>query len=202
MLARSLTFALLLVAPLVARAQTPTWEADPAHTHIGFSVRHLMISNVKGDFGKFKVKVDGDPKDPAKAVIDVTIEVASINTGIADRDKHLKSPDFFDVAKLPTITYKSRKIVKAGKNGLKVTGDLTLHGVTREVVLEAKDVVGPVKDPWGNQRLGLTASTKIDRRQFGLTWNKALETGGVVVGTDVTIQLEVELVQKVPPAAK
>jgi polyisoprenoid-binding protein YceI len=155
---------------------------------------------VKGDFTKYKAAITGDAKDAPKASLEVTIEVGSINTGVADRDKHLKSPDFFDVANFPTITFKSKKIVKAGKSGLKITGDLTIKGVTKEVVLEAKDVSAPVKDPWGNLRIGLTATTKIDRRQFGLTWNKALDAGGVVVGTDVHIVLEVELFQK--PAAK
>ncbi|HEY3355617.1 MAG TPA: YceI family protein [Polyangia bacterium] len=199
MLGRSVVLALVLAAPLAASAQAPAWEVDAAHTHIGFSVRHLMVSNVKGEFTKYKVKIDGDAKDAPKAGIDVAIDVASINTGVADRDKHLKSPDFFDAAKFPTITFKSKKITKAGK-GLKIAGVLTIRGVAKDVVLEAKDISGPIKDPWGNQRLGLTATTKIDRRQFGLTWNKALEAGGVVVGTDVNINLEIELMQKGQPA--
>ena len=198
MMRSTLAIALLLGAPAVALAQSPAWEADPAHTHIGFGVRHLMVSNVKGEFTKYKVRVTGEPKDPARAAIDVTIEAASINTGVADRDKHLRSPDFFDVAKYPTITFKSKKIARVGKNGLKVTGDLTIHGATREVVLEARDLAGPIKDPWGMSRLGLQASGLIDRRDFGLKWNKAIEAGGVVVGNEVRIALEVELVTKAP----
>jgi polyisoprenoid-binding protein YceI len=202
MIRHALIIAVLLSAPVAALAQAPAWEADPAHTHIGFSVRHLMVSNVKGEFAKHKVRVVGDPTDAARAQIDVTIDAASINTGVPDRDKHLKSPDFFDVAKYPTIVFKSKKIAKAGKSGLKVTGDLTMHGVTRELVLEARDLAGPIKDPWGLIRLGLQASGTIDRRDYGLKWNKAVEAGGLVVGNEVRIALEVELVQKAPEAAK
>jgi polyisoprenoid-binding protein YceI len=192
--------AVILGAPIAALAETATYEADSAHSHIGFSVRHLMLSNVKGEFTKYTVSVKGDPKDPTSAVVDVTIDTRSVNTSQAKRDEHLKSPDFFDVAKYPSMTFKSRKVVRAGKAGLRVTGDLTMRGATREVTLEVSGLVGPAKDPWGMTRVGLEATTTIDRRAFGLTWNKALEAGGVLVGNDVKIVLELELVQKAAPA--
>jgi polyisoprenoid-binding protein YceI len=191
---RALAMAALALLPASALAQAQSWAADPAHTHIGFGVRHMMVSNVKGEFTKHSVKVQTD-KDLTKSTVEVTIDVASISTGNAQRDGHLKSADFFDAAKFPTITFKSKKIAKAGKDAFKVTGDLTIKGKTKEVVLEVKNFVGPVKDPFGGSRLGLEASTKIDRRDYGLLWNKALEAGGVLVGNDVKIGLEVELTQ-------
>jgi polyisoprenoid-binding protein YceI len=189
----AVTVAAIALLPVSALAQTQSWEADPVHSHVGFSVRHMMISNVKGEFTKYSAKVQTE-RDLTKSTVDVSIDVASINTGNAQRDGHLKSPDFFDAAKFPKITFKSKKIVKAGKDGFKVTGDLTIKGKTKEVVLEVKSFVGPVKDPMGGLRSGLEASTKIDRRDFGLTWNKALEAGGVAVGHEVKINLEIELV--------
>jgi len=190
----AVTVAAIALLPVSATAQTQSWEADPVHTHVGFGVRHMMVSNVKGEFKKYSVKIQTE-KDLTRSTVDVTIQVASIDTGNSQRDGHLKSPDFFDAAKYPTITFKSKKIVKAGKDGFKVTGDLTIKGKTKEVVLDVKSFVGPVKDPMGGLRSGLEASTKIDRRDFGLTWNKALEAGGVAVGHEVKIGLEVELVQ-------
>jgi polyisoprenoid-binding protein YceI len=191
---RALAVAAFALLPAVAHAQSTAWEADLVHSHVGFGVRHMMVSNVKGEFKKYSVKVQTE-KDLTRSTVDVTIQVASIDTGNAQRDGHLKSPDFFDAAKFPTITFKSKKIAKAGKDGFKVTGDLTIKGKTKEVVLEVKNFVGPVKDPMGTQRMGLEASTKIDRRDFGLTWNKALEAGGVAVGHEVKIGLEIELTQ-------
>jgi polyisoprenoid-binding protein YceI len=191
---RAVIMAALALLPASALAQSQSWEADTAHTHIGFSVRHMMVTNVKGEFGKYTVKLQTE-KDLTRSTVEVVIDVASINTGNAQRDGHLKSPDFFDVAKHPKITFKSKKIAKAGKDAYKVTGDLTIKGKTREVALAVKDFVGPVKDPWGNQKVGLQATAKIDRRDFGLTWNKTLEAGGVLVGNDVNINLELELGQ-------
>jgi polyisoprenoid-binding protein YceI len=189
----AVTVAAIALLPASALAQTQAWEADSVHTHVGFSVRHMMVSNVKGEFTKYSVKVQTE-KDLTKSTVDVSIDVASINTGNAQRDGHLKSPDFFDAARFPKITFKSKKIAKAGKDGFKVTGDLTIKGKTKEVVLDVKSFVGPIKDPMGGLRSGFEASTKIDRRDFGLTWNKALEAGGVAVGHEVKINLEVELV--------
>jgi polyisoprenoid-binding protein YceI len=155
-----------------------------------------MVSTVRGDFRKVTGTVTLDDKDPTKSTVDATIDVSSINTGIEKRDDHLKSPDFFDVAKYPSMTFKSKKIQNAGGEGkYKITGDLTLHGTTKEVVLDFEGNLKPVKDPMGKTRIGGIASTKLNRKDFGLAWNKALETGGVVVGDDVTITIDMEMTQ-------
>lgn len=172
-----------------------TWEIDPVHSLVGFSVRHLMVSNVNGKFGTFSGQVTIDEKNISKSSVEVTIDTASIDTDNADRDKHLKSPDFFDAEKFPKMTFKSTKVQKA-KGGLKVTGDLTIRDVTKPVVLMVEGPTKSVKDPWGNTKRGASASTTIKRDQFGLKWNKALETGGVVVGNDVKIRLDIELTEK------
>jgi len=185
----------LLVVILVAFAVpglAATWQIDPAHTNVSFSVRHMMISNVRGEFTKVSGTVEGDEKTPTQAVITATIDAASIDTREAKRDAHLKSPDFLDVAKYPTITFKSKKIEPAGAGQFKVTGDLTLHGVTREVVLDVSDVTQPVKDPMGKSRAGARATTKIDRKDFGINWSKAMDGGGLVVGDEVAISIDVE----------
>jgi polyisoprenoid-binding protein YceI len=177
------------------------WEFDPNHTAIQFKVKHLMVSSVKGDFEKFSGKVEYDPKNPLKSTADITIDAASLNTRIAKRDEHLKSPDFFDVAKYPTITFKSTG-VKKGKGGkLQMTGDLTIHGVTKPVVLTIDGPSKVAKDPWGNSHVGGSATTRINRKDFGLTWNKALETGGVMVGDEVDIAIDLELVSEAPKQA-
>ncbi len=188
------TFGLGL-ALVSAPAFASNWVIDAAHSEVGFSVRHLMVSNVKGKFTKFEGTINLDDKDITKSVVEVSIDASSVDTGLKDRDDHLKSPDFFDTAKNPKLTFKSTKVEKAGK-GLKVTGDLNLHGVTKSVVLNVEEVTGDVKDPWGNVKRGATASTVINRKDFGLNWNKALETGGVVVGEEVKINLELELLKK------
>jgi len=194
---RFLTFltALALFA-LPALSQAATWQIDPEHSSVQFKVRHLMVSNVKGEFSRFNGVVAIDDQDITRSNVKVNIETASIDTKVAKRDEHLKSADFFDVTKYPAMTFASRKVVKAGDGRLKVSGDLTLHGVTREVTLDVEGPTAEVKDPWGNTRRGATATTKINRKDFGLNWNKALETGGVVVGDDVTITLEVEMIKK------
>jgi polyisoprenoid-binding protein YceI len=181
--------ALLLAAAPAALAQSYT--IDGAHSKAQFSVRHMMVSNVRGEFTKMKGSVVYDEKNPAAIKIDATIDAASINTGEPKRDEHLKSPDFFDAAKYPTITFRSKSARKTA-NGLAVTGDLTIHGVTKEVVLQVEGPSPEVRDPWGNLRRGATATTKINRKDFGLTWNAALETGGVVVGEEVSITIDVE----------
>jgi polyisoprenoid-binding protein YceI len=189
-----LMIAVILLA-LPALAGASTWNIDADHSNIQFKVRHLMVSNVKGVFGKVQGTVDIDDKNIAKSKVAVTIDTESINTGVIKRDEHLKSADFFDVAKFPTMTFVSTKVAKNGKDKLKVTGDLTLHGVTRPVQLDVEGPSADSKDPWGKTRRGVSATTKINRKDFGLVWNKALETGGVVVGDEITISLEVEMIK-------
>jgi len=173
-----------------------TWQIDPDHSSFQFKVRHLMVSNVKGDFTKVKGVVTIDERDIANLKLEITIDAAFVNTGHAKRDEHLRNADFFDVAKHPTITFVSKRAEKAGMDRLKVIGDLTMHGVTREVTVDVEGPTQEVKDPGGNFRRGATATTKINRKDFGLTWNRVLETGGVVVGEDVDISVEIELIKK------
>ena len=182
-------------ASVPSAAGVTTWAIDNSHTLVEFSVRHLMISTVKGRFGEVSGKVTADDADPSKAQIEATINVASIDTREAQRDAHLRSADFFDAENFPTLTFRSTRIEKASGDDLKVTGDLTIRGITREVVLDVTSE-GRVKDPWGGERAGYSAKTKIKRSDFGLTWNMALETGGVVVGDEIKIALEVELVKQ------
>jgi polyisoprenoid-binding protein YceI len=190
----------LLAVP--ALSQAAEYEIDPGHSSVGFGVKHMMVSTVKGQFGKVAGTAAWAKPDYSDAKVDVTVDAASIDTRDAKRDGHLKSPDFFDVAKYPTLTFKSKKVTKGKEGHLTLTGDLTIHGVTKEV---AFDVAGPtpeVKDPWGNTRTGVEATAKIKRKDFGLTWNKALEAGGVVVGDDVNIDLSLELTKKVSAPTK
>ncbi len=189
------TVSTIVAMSLPAMAFATTWNIDPEHSNIGFKVRHLMVSNVKGHFDKYSGVIVIDDKDIAKSKVEVTIDTASINTNVQKRDDHLRSADFFDVAKFPTMTFVAKKVANAGKDRLKVTGDLTLHGITREVVLDVEGPTAEIKDPWGNIRRGAVAGTKINRKDFGLVWNKALETGGVVVGDEVTITLEIEMIK-------
>ncbi len=170
-----------------------TWNIDPAHSNAQFSVRHMMISNVKGEFTKVSGKVLFDPSKPETLSAEAVIDVSTINTREHDRDNHLKSPDFFHVEEYPAITFKSKRAEK-GAGGLKLTGDLTIHGVTHEVTLDVEGPTPPTKDPWGNTRVGASATAKINRKDFGLKWNQALETGGVLVGDEVKITIDVELV--------
>jgi len=183
-----------LILPLTASAST--WTVDPDHSNVGFKVKHLMVSNVKGSFDKFTATVDLNDKDITKSKVEVSIDSSSINTNVQKRDDHLRNADFFDVAKFPAITFVSKKIVKAGTDKLKVTGDLTMHGITREVVLDVEGPTKESKDPWGNIRKGAVATTKINRKDFGLAWNKTLETGGVAVGEEIAITLEIEMIKK------
>lgn len=179
-----------------AAARTARWALDPSHSLIEFAVRHLMISTVKGRFGAFEGVITADPNDLTNAAIEVNIDVASIDTRDAKRDEHLRSADFFDAARFPQITFKSRKVSRAaGAGEYSVLGDLTIRGVTRPVTLEAA-FSGRGKDPWGNERAAFSATGSIDRKDFGLTWNAALETGGVVVGDQVKISIEVEAVRQ------
>ena len=181
-----------------ATTTTPTlttWSIDPAHSHVEFAVKHLMISTVKGRFGIVTGTVQTDESDPAKGQVEVEIDAASIDTREAQRDAHLKSADFFDVEKFPKLTFKSTRITGVDGDSFTLTGDLTIHGVTRPVTL-AVTSEGRGKDPWGGERAGFSATGKIKRSEFGLTWNQVLETGGFVVGDDIKISLDVELVKK------
>ena len=196
----NITKALLTVAimALPALAEATPWTIDADHSNMGFSVSHLMVSHVKGNFNKYTGVVDLNDKDITKSTVNVSIDAASINTNVQKRDEHLRSADFFDVAKYPTLTFVSKKWARAAKGALKVTGDLTIHGVTREVVLNVAPFSKESKDPWGNFRRGTSATTTINRKDYGLVWNQALETGGVAVGEDVNISLEVEMVKSQP----
>jgi len=189
---RLLVVALLLAAP----AGAATWEADPAHSSVQFAIRHLMISTVRGEFSKFLAKATGDPANPAGATIEAVIDASSIDTRNEKRDGHLKTPDFLDVAKFPAITFKSTKIEKAGEGKAKVTGDLTLHGVTKPVVLEVEGPTAVIKDPMGNTKAGAHATTKINRKDFGITWNKSLDGGGLMVGEEIEITIDIEAVKQ------
>jgi len=184
----------LIALPSLAAAST--WQIDPDHSNIGFKVRHLMVSNVQGHFDSYTGTVEINDQDITKSKVEVSIDTNSINTNVKKRDDHLRSPDFFDVAKYPTMTFVSKKVEKAGPEGLKVTGDLTLHGVTKEVVLDVEGPTAEIKDPWGNYRKGATATTQINRKDFGLLWNAILETGGVAVGDDIDIILEIEMIRQ------
>jgi polyisoprenoid-binding protein YceI len=172
-----------------------TWNIDPAHSHAEFKVRHMMISNVKGEFKGIGGTLKLNDADLTQSGVEVSIDAASIDTGEAQRDGHLKTADFLDVEKFPTLTFKSTRVVK-GKNGeVKVSGDLTIHGVTRNVELEVEGPSEPMIDPWGNTRIGLSATTRINRKDFGLSWNAALETGGILVGEEVNITLDVQFIK-------
>jgi polyisoprenoid-binding protein YceI len=188
----------VLFVPAFARAST--WDIDPAHTSIEFSVRHMMVSTVKGQFEKVKGSLELDDKDVTKSTVEVTIDVGSVNTHEPKRDTHLRSPDFFDVAKFPTATFKSTKVQKAGKNKLKVTGELSLHGVTKPVVLEVEGPTDAYKTPFGTTVRGVHATAKLDRKDFGIGWNKVLDNGGVLVGNEVSLDLSAELSEKAAPA--
>ncbi|MBV8070830.1 MAG: YceI family protein [Acidobacteriaceae bacterium] len=178
-----------------------TYEIDPAHSNLQFSVRHLMVTNVRGSFTGVKGSVIYDPQNPSAAVVEATIDAATLHTGDEQRDTHVKSPDFLDVANYPTITFRSTKVQKVSDEEFKVTGNLTLHGVTKEVVLDISEVSPEAKDPWGKTRIGASARTKIKRSDYGLTWNAPLEAGGVLIGDDVKLDFELEFVKAQSAAA-
>src|SRR5688500_12787262 len=190
-----LSIAMVLLAPTALFAESATWNIDPTHSTIGFSVRHMMVSNVRGTFDKFSGTITGDPADPKNAKVDVTIAADSINTRNGSRDEHLKSADFFDTAKFPTITFVSKRVEAGGNGKLRVTGDFTMHGVTKEVVLDVEGPTAPV-EVGPSIRSGASATTKVSRKEFGLAWNRAMEAGGVTVGDDVTITIDLELVKQ------
>jgi polyisoprenoid-binding protein YceI len=171
------------------------YQIDSAHSSAQFTVRHMMISNVRGEFTKLSGSITYDPADPANSSIDATIDAASINTREAQRDAHLKSADFFDVERFPVLTFRSKEVcIRNGEGNVK--GDLTIHGVTKEVVLHVEGPTPETKDPWGNMRIGATATAKINRKDFGLTYNAALEAGGVLVGEEVKITIDLEAIRQ------
>ena len=174
---------------------TTTWNIDPIHSHAEFKVRHLMISNVKGSFPKVSGALTLDDADLTQSQVEASIDVASIETRDAQRDGHLKSADFFDVEKYPKMTFKSTKVTVTDAEEGTVEGDLTIRDVTKPVVFKVEGPTPETKDPWGNMRIGAAATTKISRKEFGLTWNAALEAGGVMIGDEVTITIEVEFVK-------
>src|ERR1017187_9501051 len=171
------------------------YQIDSAHSAAHFSVRHMMVSNVRGEFTKLSGSLAYDAANPANSSIEARVEVASISTREPQRDTHLKSADFFDAEKFPELTFRSKQVVNEGGEW-KVKGDLTIHGVTREVSLTVEGPTPEVKDPWGGYRIGATAETKIHRKDFGLVWNMALEAGGIVVGDDVKITIELEAMRQ------
>ena len=179
-----------------SQAATTDWQIDPAHTAAGFSVKHLMISTVRGQFKGVTGTVAWDDQDITKSKVDVTIDTTTIDTGEPKRDEDLRSEKFFDTARYSTITFKSKKIDRVSSGKLKIVGDLTIRGVTKEVVLDVDGPTGPIKDPWGNTRVAANASTKVNRQDFGVKWNAAIEGGGVVVGDDVNITIDLEMVKK------
>jgi polyisoprenoid-binding protein YceI len=188
--------ALALVLSGTAMAGTTAWKIDPAHTAAQFAVKHLMISTVRGTFKGVNGTVTWDDSDVSKSSVNVTIDAATVDTGEPARDKDLKSEKFFEVAKYPTITFVSTKVEQAGVGKLKVTGDLTIHGVTKQVILNVDGPSTSVKDPWGNMRSAISATTKVNRQDFGVKWNANIDGGGVVVSDDVNITIDLEMVKQ------
>lgn len=179
---------------------TERWQIDSSHSGIQFTVRHLVIAKVRGQFGRWTGTLEVPDRDFARASVEVVIDASSIDTGVADRDAHLRSADFFDVEHYPEITFTSASVTETADDRLRVAGALTIKGVTRDVALDV-DILGLAKDPWGNERAAFSATTSIDRREFGLTWNQVLETGGVMVGDRIDIAIEIEAVRQVAKAA-
>lgn len=196
-MSRILRLAAILAAfSLPAFSQVATWQIDPVHSNAQFAVRHLTISTVRGEFTKVSGQAQIDEQDITKSQIEVSIDASTLNTREPARDKDVKSANFLDVEKYPALTFKSKRITRAGEGKLKLIGDLTIHGVTKEVTFDVEGLTPAMKDPWGNQRRGAAATTKINRQDFGVSYNKTLEAGGLVVGNEVTITIDIELVKK------
>jgi polyisoprenoid-binding protein YceI len=189
---------LAVASSLPAVAATSDWKIDPQHSSAQFAVRHMAISTVRGAFSKVTGTITLDDKDITKSTVDVSIDVSTVDTREPARDNDLRSDKFFDVAHYPTMTFKSKKVEQTAPGKLKVTGDLTIRGVTKEVVLDVDGPTAPVKDPWGNQRVAVSATTKVNRQDYGVKWNATLDNGGVVVGDDVSITIDAELVKPAP----
>jgi polyisoprenoid-binding protein YceI len=179
----------------IPQTTTTTWNIDPVHSGAEFKVKHMMISNVKGQFTVVNGILSLDEGDLTNSRVEASLDAASVNTRDAQRDAHLKSADFFDVEKFPTLFFKSTRVSRTGEGDLAVAGELTIRGVTRAVVFNVEGPTAPGKDPWGNTRVGLSATTKVNRKDFGLTWNAALETGGILVGDEVTITLDIQFLK-------
>ena len=188
--------ALLAFAALPGLAQTTAWKVDPNHTAAQFSVKHLGVSTVRGAFMKTTGDVQLDEKDITKSQVEITVDTTSLDTRNEGRDKDVRSPNFLDVAAYPAMTFKSKRITSAGGGKLKLTGDLTLHGVTREVTFDVDGPSPAIKDPWGNLRRGASATATINRQDFGINYNKMLDSGGLVVSNDVQITIDIEFIRK------
>ena len=190
-----------VLAAFVCAAGLPaaTWQIDSAHSSAQFAVRHMMVSTVRGAFSGVRGTAEFDPADQGRAALDVTIDATTVNTREPKRDAHLKTADFFDVEKHPTITFRSKRVEATGPGKLKITGELTMRGVTKEVMLDVEGPTPEIKDPRGGGRMGAQATTKLNRKDFGINWNRALDAGGAVVGDEVTVTIDVELVRR-PPA--
>lgn len=184
----------MATSPAASVAVT-TWKIDPVHSSAEFKVKHMMVSNIKGSIQGMKGDLTEHASDASLSSVEATLDASTVNTGLADRDAHLKAADFLDVEKYPTITFKSTSVKAKGSAEYAVTGNLTIHGVTKPVTLEVEGPSAPQKDPYGNTRIGLSATTKINRKDFGLAWNGLLETGGLVVGDEVHITLDVEFIK-------
>jgi len=193
----TLSTALAVAMAFSATAATTTWQIDPQHTAASFAVKHLMISTVRGEFKGVTGTVNWDDQDITKSTVDVVIDAKTVDTSEPQRDADLKSEKFFDVAKYPTITFKSKKVEQVSVGKLKVTGDLTIHGITKEAVLDVEGPSASVKDPWGNTRVAISATTKVNRQDYGVKWNANIDGGGVVVGDDVNITIDMEMIKKV-----
>jgi polyisoprenoid-binding protein YceI len=186
------------VTPVPPTAPTPIalYEIDPAHSSASFKVRHLMVANVRGELGEVRGQVRLDEADPTRSSVEATIDTTAIATRDEKRDAHLRSPDFFDVAAYPTITFRSTRVVRGRGGHLLVTGDLTIRGVTREATLDVEPLSPEVRDPWGSTKRGVTATTRINRKDFNVSWSAALDGGGVVVGDEISVTIEVELAKR------
>lgn len=192
----------LLSLGLSTPAAAATWQIDTSHSRMGFKVKHMMISWVQGEFGDFSGTIDYDPAAPDQTRADVTIQVASIDTDEPKRDAHLVSPDFFDATTHPTLTFQSTKVRKVKGDDLELVGNLTMRGVTKEVVLQVSDLSAPVADAWGNLRVGASATTTLNRQDWGVSWNDTLDAGGVVVSDEVILMLDVEMSRPVQASAQ
>jgi polyisoprenoid-binding protein YceI len=190
----------LIVSTITGSAFAAQWNIDPNHSTATFAVKHMMVSTVHGSFSGVKGTVDYDPGNLAASKVTATIDATTIDTRNENRDKDLKSPNFFEVTKYPTISFVSKRIVPGSSGNFQLVGDMTMHGVTKEITFDVEGPASPVKDPKGNLHTGATATTKVNRKDFGLTWNKTLDGGGLMVGDDVDITVEVELVQMKPAA--
>ena len=196
-----MTAFVLVITTVPGWAQVSTWEIDSAHSGVHFSVRHLMIATVRGEFRKVTGTINMDEKDISKSNVEAVIDAATIDTREERRDNDLRGANFFDVAKFPTITFKSKSVTRQGEGKLQVAGDLTLHGVTKPVILDVEGLTNQIKDQRGNIKTGALVTTKFNRSEFGLTWNRVIETGGVAVSDEVAIVIDLELVKKAPAAS-